>query len=1353
MAQIHLSYYTGNNFYSEGEDVEQDILNYISSNGPEQYSSIFEKDDRWTVFYHMTDIRKALLSWYPFNKCGTLLEIGAGMGALTGLLCEKCSHVTAVELSALRANAIYKRYKDNQNLDIYVGNVLEMPFEEKFDYITLIGVLEYQGNYSDNKNPYISFLQKISELLKPDGKLLIAIENKYGIKYWYGAPEDHTGIPFDGINNYINGGKARTFDKVELKNMLSQAGFSKQRFYYPMPDYKMPQAIFSDSGLPETEMPHRVIPYYLYYPTLIAQEKDIYGDLLKNKVFSFFANSFLVECGGAKALFSNVKAAFITADRRPTHQMNTVILENSTVQKKALQPQGNQLITGSYANLMQLKKRGLSIVETELDNQQLTMPLIEAPLLEEVLLERLHSDDISGFFDIFDKYYNDIIKSSDEVEAEKNALIGKGTVLDLKMYEYGPILKTAFIDLIPHNCFVVNGEHTYFDQEFTKENYPAKFMLFRAMKNLYAFHSWIEIILPLERLKDRYGLGLLWNLFEDTDYELLTELTESGVSKHLCTYWYVDPNVLKENADLLKNKYNLFEQIAKFESERNNLVETVESLKSNLQISESKYQNQLHDVHQNYEYELLQVKQHLVEIISEKEKEITDCREHERLLIHKMQQLDQELKLIRDKYKASGYNLEAFKRTKALETTLLNQALRSSEQQAQYFEEKYNSIKNATCWKITKPIRRIKDIITGTPDYDKFKFNNKEITDIQIQPSKVRPCPESLLANRLALDEFVRMLSSYDVISFDVFDTLLFRQVSDPTDIFSIVGLRLGILNFKKMRIEAEREARLKTVKKNSEVNIFDIYMVLGKYLSIDIEKTMELEFQTELDYLYANPYMLSCYKQFKESKPIIFTSDMYWPKDYILRMLKHCGFETFQGGYVSCEYECGKGGGKLQAVVKTLFPGKHIIHIGDNYQSDIEGTKQAGLDTFYYQNCNKIGNPCRPDNFVSLTASLYKGIVNCHLHNGMHVYSKDYEHGFIYGGILNCGFCEWLNEYCENTQTEKILFLARDCDIISKVYNSFYKKIDNDYIVTSRFAMYQVIFEDSPEEFIQYFFKNRANLGNQTIQQSLEETGLSFLVENLTVLNIEKTAMLTNENYEIIRTFIYDNKVKIAQYFSNAKEAAIMYFSAAIGNAQKVCIADLGWGGTIFVFMRQFINKYVSPLCDIRGTYVASSSNPTTNAYVSSSILIPYLFSYSHNRDMRIITDTEEGTTCAMMMEALFTSSAATLLRYSLTEDNEITFVYGHNTSDKEQVHIMQQGIMEFARLYNQAVIRDREYFKLSPVEAFEPFNLIKYDFFYNYNVFKNAREFEFPLPRISKDETTVTLGEIMVKRGLVKL
>ena len=54
---------------------------------------------------------------------------------------------------------------------------------------------------------------------------------------------------------------------------------------------------------------------------------------------------------------------------------------------------------------------------------------------------------------------------------------------------------------------------------------------------------------------------------------------------------------------------------------------------------------------------------------------------------------------------------------------------------------------------------------------------------------------------------------------------------------------------------------------------------------------------------------------------------------------------------------------------------------------------------------------------------------------------------------------------------------------------------------------------------------------------------------------------------------------------------------------------------------------------------------------------------------------------------------------------------------------------------------------------EAFEPFNLIKYDFFYNYNVFKNAREFEFPLPRISKDETTVTLGEIMVKRGLVKL
>ena len=88
-------------------------------------------------------------------------------------------------------------------------------------------------------------------MLKPNGKLLIAIENKYGLKYWCGAREDHTAIPFDGLNQYILSKTAQTFSRQELADLVKNAGFENSFFYYPLPDYKFPQVIYSDEYLPK----------------------------------------------------------------------------------------------------------------------------------------------------------------------------------------------------------------------------------------------------------------------------------------------------------------------------------------------------------------------------------------------------------------------------------------------------------------------------------------------------------------------------------------------------------------------------------------------------------------------------------------------------------------------------------------------------------------------------------------------------------------------------------------------------------------------------------------------------------------------------------------------------------------------------------------------------------------------------------------------------------------------------------------------------------------------------------------------------------------------------------------------
>lgn len=293
--KVNYDFYTGKDTYCDG-DVEKDVLNYLEKFGEENYKEIFEKDIRWPVFYHITPIRKNILNWYEFKDNAEVLEIGAGMGAITGILCDKAGYVTSVELSKQRAKAIEQRCKNKENLELIVGNFNDIKFEKKFDYITLIGVLEYAPLYTNSENPFEDFLKKIKQLLKDDGKLLIAIENQFGMKYFSGVEEDHTNKVFDGITGYENKNGIRTFGKYELKEILKKSDFCFTKFYYPLPDYKLPNVIFSDDYLPNEETISDYMPYLSNEGSNANfDEKDAYKDIIKNGQFDFFANSFFVE--------------------------------------------------------------------------------------------------------------------------------------------------------------------------------------------------------------------------------------------------------------------------------------------------------------------------------------------------------------------------------------------------------------------------------------------------------------------------------------------------------------------------------------------------------------------------------------------------------------------------------------------------------------------------------------------------------------------------------------------------------------------------------------------------------------------------------------------------------------------------------------------------------------------------------------------------------------------------------------------------------------------------------------------------------------------------------------------------
>ena len=199
---LNLDYYGGEDLYSEGA-AEDWLLDLVTRYSEEDYEHVIQNTRSWNVMYHLCHIRENIVTWLPIGRDAQILEIGAGCGAVTGGLAKLGAHVDCVELSKKRSQINATRHREFNNIDIIVGNYADIePNLPQYDVITLIGVLEYAGSYIDSKEPYKDLLKSAARHLAPGGKLIVAIENKFGLKYFAGCKEDHTGRYFDGLEGY-----------------------------------------------------------------------------------------------------------------------------------------------------------------------------------------------------------------------------------------------------------------------------------------------------------------------------------------------------------------------------------------------------------------------------------------------------------------------------------------------------------------------------------------------------------------------------------------------------------------------------------------------------------------------------------------------------------------------------------------------------------------------------------------------------------------------------------------------------------------------------------------------------------------------------------------------------------------------------------------------------------------------------------------------------------------------------------------------------------------------------------------------------------------------------------------------
>lgn len=502
-------FYPGKDLYSDGA-VEDELLEIAEKYPEEELNRVIAERKSWPVLYHFSHVRENILSWLPFTGEESVLEIGSGCGAVTGALCARAKKVTCIELSRKRSMINAKRHKNCENLTILLGNFqeIEKNLKEQYDYITLIGVFEYGENYIDSDSPFVDFLKTVATHLKPGGKIVLAIENRFGLKYWAGCTEDHFGTLFEGLEGYPVTSGVKTFTKKELSAILEKAGGLKASWYYPFPDYKLPAAIYSDRRLPQKGELNRVETNYDRLRLQLFQESPVYDSLLDNDLFPEFSNSFLLLIGREETEIPEVYVKF-SNERDPRFALRTEICQKGKYARYVRKTADTAAAEAHIRNLENIRrelaslyeKTGMELNNCRLDRDGIKLEYLEGITLEEKLDELLVKGEMEKLEELFFFYLKKIehIHSRDAFRKTREFMDVFGDAQLPEGLRAGGI---SNIDVVPANILIQEDRVVVLDYEWTfRFPVPCHFIMYRMI------HYYLESDGKRRMLKERNFYG------------------------------------------------------------------------------------------------------------------------------------------------------------------------------------------------------------------------------------------------------------------------------------------------------------------------------------------------------------------------------------------------------------------------------------------------------------------------------------------------------------------------------------------------------------------------------------------------------------------------------------------------------------------------------------------------------------------------------------------------------------------------------------------------------------------------------------------------------------------------------
>lgn len=545
------------NFYNEESDsgcneIEKYYIeNYINKYDCNSYLLNFKKEkyDFYSLYY-LSSISQNIINWYDFKPNSNVLQIELDLGNITEALTKNDINLTVVTPSKVKAKAIEKRCADSNELEIICGYIKDIKFDKKFDYIVVTNFKNEREQIYGENIKLKSLIKYLYSLLSDDGSILYTFDNKFAIRNFAGSEDFYTGRKFDSITAYPGiKEKYNTISRKKLVELLEECEMENYNFYYPLPDFRIPNVIFSDKSLPDYTNFSKYEPYSRPNEQLFFSEIQLFREIIKNNPENFktFTNSFLVEISKVK---KEIKYKYISYNnmRKAKYRLITKI-GDTVVKKNTTNVYSQKHYDNIEKNLEILNKENYEILDYIEDDTIISKYVKQNYLLANILAEEIEKDDYDAFYEIVEKYFKLFFDRSKKIESTEKTVFEKYNI-NVENKEKLNYLENGFWDATFSNVFLVDDKFLFFDQEWMENNIPVEYIIYKS----FFYDNYISKNIDVNEVATKYGFVEFIDAFKELDEKLQEEIRDYKIWEFYATINVVKWENYMDTVNEIKNE-------------------------------------------------------------------------------------------------------------------------------------------------------------------------------------------------------------------------------------------------------------------------------------------------------------------------------------------------------------------------------------------------------------------------------------------------------------------------------------------------------------------------------------------------------------------------------------------------------------------------------------------------------------------------------------------------------------------------------------------------------------------------------------------------------------------------------